>query len=163
MRRSVVVAVVGGLLAFLADAQRARIYAFWAGALIGTALLALIPEAYELFGSEGGRDVGGLALACLAGFFLFYALENLPHKEPAPPVLHYAHGHTTGLWAVSGIILHSFLDGVAIAQGLSVSRTVCADPSSSTRTGSARIASSSAPTVTAPEKVASSTVPSALV
>jgi zinc transporter ZupT len=59
-------------------------------------------------------------LTSLFGFFLFYLLENIsdldPRGEPGS-VLHHTHGHTTGLWAALGISVHSFLDGVAIAQG----------------------------------------------
>ena len=111
----------GGLLALRTEAYRAVVYAFCAGALIGTALLGLIPEAMEL-SAEGGHEPLSALMATALGFFLFYVLENLPHRHtPADEVLHHRHGHATGLWGAAGLALHSFIDGVAIGEGFASS------------------------------------------
>ncbi len=107
----------GGLLALRTEVHRGAVYAFCAGALIGTALLALIPEALELAAARG-YDAHTLFLSAVVGFFAFYVLENLPHKETVEPhVLHHQHGHATGLWAAAGLALHGFMDGIAISEG----------------------------------------------
>ncbi len=106
----------GGLIALRTEVHRGAVYAFCAGALIGTALLALIPEALELAAS-GGYGPHALLLSTVVGFFVFYVLENLPHREAAhPDVLHHHHGHPTGLWAAAGLAVHSFIDGVGIGE-----------------------------------------------
>lgn len=106
----------GGLIALRTEAHRGAVYAFCAGALIGTALLALIPEAFHL-AEGGGADAHALLLSTVVGFFLFYVLENLPHREAAhPDVLHHHHGHPTGLWGAAGLAVHSFIDGFAIGE-----------------------------------------------
>lgn len=106
----------GGWVALRTEVHRGAVYAFCAGALIATALLALIPEAFELAASAGS-DPHTLLLATVFGFFTFYVLENLPHQGAShPDVLHHHHGHSTGLWAAAGLAVHSFIDGVAIAE-----------------------------------------------
>lgn len=111
----------GGLLALRTEAYRALVYAFCAGALIGTALLGLIPEAVEL-SAESGYDPLSVLMATALGFFLFYVLENLPHRHPpGGEVLHHRHGHATGLWGAAGLALHSFIDGVVVGDGFATS------------------------------------------
>jgi len=58
---------VGGLIALRTEAHRGAVYAFCAGALIGTALLALVPEALELSAraGAGGYDAHAIAGAAL--------------------------------------------------------------------------------------------------
>jgi len=111
----------GGLIALRTEVHRGAVYAFCAGALIGTALLALIPDAFEL-AADGKHDPHSLLLSTLVGFFAFYVLENLPHREAVgDDVLHHHHGHPTGLWAAAGLAVHSFIDGVAIGEAFDAS------------------------------------------
>ena len=110
----------GGWLALRTQTRRGAIYAFCAGALIATALLGLVPESIEL-AVENGSGIESPLLATLAGFFLFYVLENLPHRgSPRPEVLHHSHGHSTGLWAAAGLAFHGFVDGLAIGEALTI-------------------------------------------
>ena len=110
----------GGWLALRTRSHRGAIYAFCAGALIATALLGLVPESIEL-AIENGSGIESTLLATLAGFFLFYVLENLPHRgSPNPEVLHHSHGHSTGLWAAAGLAFHGFMDGLAIGEALTI-------------------------------------------
>jgi ZIP family zinc transporter len=110
------ITLAGGLLALRADAYRGLVFGFCAGALIATALLSVVPESLELLAMEGRpEEVQPVLLACLAGFFLFYLLENLGHHgEPEAGILHHSHRHQTGVWGAAGIGVHSFLDGFAI-------------------------------------------------
>ena len=106
----------GGWIALRTEVHRGAVYAFCAGALIATALLALIPEAFEL-SAAAGSDPHTLLLATVFGFFTFYVLENLPHRGANHlDIFHHHHGHSTGLWAAGGLAVHSFIDGVAIAE-----------------------------------------------
>lgn len=110
----------GGLVALRAEAHRGLVFAFCAGALIATALVGLVPDSLELLGeSTQPFGVGALLFACLIGFFSFYLLENLEHHATVADdgVLHYRHGHSTGIWGAAGIGIHSFLDGVALGAG----------------------------------------------
>lgn len=110
----------GGWLALRTEVHRGAVYAFCAGALIATALLALIPEAFEL-SVEAGTDPHSLLLATVCGFFTSYVLENLPHRGGgATEALHHSHGHRTGWWAAAGLVLHSFIDGLAIGEAFDV-------------------------------------------
>lgn len=109
----------GGLVALRAEAYRGLVFAFCAGALIATALVGLVPDSLALL-AESARpypyEVSALLLACLAGFFSFYLLENLEHHGDVEEdgLLHHSHGHQTGVWGAAGIGVHSFLDGVAL-------------------------------------------------
>lgn len=111
----------GGLIALRTKVHRGAVYAFCAGALIGTALLAVIPEALELV-ATGGHDPHHILASTVVGFFVFYVLENMPHRGAAhDDVLHHHHGHPTGLWAAAGLAIHSFIDGVAIGEAFDAS------------------------------------------
>jgi ZIP family zinc transporter len=115
------ITLAGGLLVLKAQELRGPLFAFCAGALIATALLALVPDAIEIRQAEN-PDAGlqGLFAASLAGFFLFYVLENLQHgPEPTGEVLHHTHGHATGLWGALGIVVHGFVDGLTIGEAFS--------------------------------------------
>jgi zinc transporter, ZIP family len=114
------ITLAGGLVALRAEASRGFVFAFCAGALIATALVSVVPESLELLAMEGRPEaVREVLLACLAGFFLFYFLENLGHHDEPdhPAILHHTHRHQTGVWGAFGIGVHSFLDGLAIGVG----------------------------------------------
>ena len=90
-----------------------------AGALLATAFMHLLPEAFE-----GPVSAHNLFLALLAGLVFFFLLDKAElwhhghehhhdHTDQAPP-----HGHlpTAGTWAVlTGDSVHCFGDGVLIA------------------------------------------------
>ncbi len=112
----------GGLAALRVESAKGLVYAFCAGVLIGTALLAMIPEALELFGAAGSAD--RLLADVAAGFFAFYLLENLEDLTGARrgDVLHHGHRHPTGLWAAAGIGVHGFVVGLALAGAFAAGR-----------------------------------------
>jgi zinc and cadmium transporter len=100
-----------------------------AGALMGTAFLHLLPEAFDSV--AGPRN---LFMALLAGLVFFFLLDKAelwhhghehhqdPSDEAAHGAAHHGHGHhgaplpQTGGWAVlAGDTVHCFGDGVLIA------------------------------------------------
>src|SRR5262245_5094909 len=104
------------------DGPRARVLphlvSFATGALLGTALLALVPEALE------GADSHGIGMALVAGIVVFFVLEKLvlwrhSHSgEYADHGAHHAHHEhreqASAVLVVIGDSIHNALDGVII-------------------------------------------------
>jgi ZIP family zinc transporter len=114
-------AFAGGLVALRAVRHVGMIIAIGAGIRIGAAFFDLIPEAASLLGGE----LDTVMLATAVGFLAFYGIEKLTAvhvgHEAAAELDHgdEAHRHV-GLIGASGMSIHSFLDGVALAAGLAV-------------------------------------------
>jgi ZIP family zinc transporter len=114
-------AFLGGFLALRAVSYVGMIIAIGAGIRIGAAFFDLIPEAVGLL--DGNLDQAMLATAI--GFLAFYVVEKLTTvhvgHEGAAELDHgdAAHRHV-GVIGASGMSIHSFLDGVALATGLVV-------------------------------------------
>jgi ZIP family zinc transporter len=113
-------AFLGGMLALRAVRYVGLIIALGAGIRIGAAFFDLIPEAVQLTGS-----LDQVMVATAIGFLAFYAVEKLtefhPGHEAAAELDHgqIAHRHV-GVIGATGMSIHSFLDGVALATGLAV-------------------------------------------
>lgn len=113
-------ALAGGLLALRAVAHVGFIIAFGAGIRIGAAYFDLVPESVEHLGS-----LDAAMMFTAVGFLAFYAIEKLTSlhvgHETASELDHgdAAHRHV-GVIGAMGMSLHSFLDGVALAAGLTV-------------------------------------------
>ena len=114
-------ALAGGVLALRMRNAVGMIIAVGAGIRIGAAFFDLIPEAEVQLG-------GSLDLAMVftsVGFLAFYAIEKLTTMhvghETATELDHgdVTHRHV-GIIGASGMSLHSFLDGVALAAGVVV-------------------------------------------
>jgi zinc and cadmium transporter len=94
---------------------------FATGALLGAALLALLPEAMQAAGSTGAR---GLGTALLVGLGVFFVIEKLvlwwhsDEEEDAHGHHDHVHahaGHASGILVLVGDSIHNALDGVLIA------------------------------------------------
>jgi zinc and cadmium transporter len=101
---------------------------FATGALLGAALLALLPEAMEDAGPSGAHGVGS---ALLIGLGVFFVIEKLvlwwhshdeedaqapEHGHGRGPAHDHAHaGHASGVLVLVGDSIHNALDGVLIA------------------------------------------------
>jgi ZIP family zinc transporter len=114
-------AFLGGVVALRAVSRVGIIIAIGAGIRIGAAFFDLIPEAVKLVG--GALDQ--VMLATAFGFLAFYVIEKLTAvhvgHEAAAELDHgdASHRHV-GVIGASGMSIHSFLDGVALAAGLAV-------------------------------------------
>ncbi len=129
----IVSATVAASFLLVSERQRHRalplMVAFATGALLGAALLGLLPEAFGRAGPEGWQGVG---LSILAGIALFFVLEKLVlwrhcHADDCEThgVGHghdHGHGHATdprdraaGPMMLIGDAVHNLLDGVLIA------------------------------------------------
>ena len=93
------------------------------GALLGAALLALLPDAVEGVGREGAHSIG---LAMVAGLGIFFVIEKLvlwwhTHGNGHAHDHGHNHAHDHGRDAASGVLviigdsIHNALDGVLIA------------------------------------------------
>ena len=113
-------ALFGGIVAARATRSVGAIIAVGAGIRIGAAFFDLIPESVELLGSLDR------AMVCTAiGFLAFYAVEKMTTlhvgHETATEMDHAAPNHRhVGIIGATGMSIHSFLDGVALAAGLQV-------------------------------------------
>ena len=116
-------ALIAGSFLWLPDRVRDRLLphmvSFATGALLGTALLALIPHAMA---AAGPFRFHGVGVALLAGITLFFVLEKFLlwrhcHTEAVEShAAHAQHHHATSGWLVTvGDGLHNFIDGVLIA------------------------------------------------
>jgi zinc and cadmium transporter len=99
---------------------------FATGALLGAALLALLPEAIERAGVAGAHALG---LTLIGGLGVFFVIEKLVlwwhlRADEGAPHTHgdYGHGHAhasreraAGVLVLIGDSVHNALDGVVIA------------------------------------------------
>jgi zinc and cadmium transporter len=123
---------LGGAIALRTRSTLRYFFAFSAGTLLAIALTDLLPEA--IMTSEGAP---GYRLAVfyviLASFVLFHVVERyvLVHHvhghepdEKADPAHGHDHAHAAGGLGASGLVAHSFLDGVAIGAAFQASAGV---------------------------------------
>lgn len=120
-------AAVAGLFLLLPGGARHRVLphmvSFATGALLGAALLALVPHAMQTVGPEHVHNIG---IALVAGIGLFFVLEKFLlwrhcHDDDCDThevVLEHAHDHgrrkASGTLVLVGDALHNSLDGVLV-------------------------------------------------
>lgn len=116
-------AAVAGLFLLLPEARRVQalphMVSFATGALLGAALLALVPHAIMGAGLFRVHDIG---IALVAGIVLFFVLEKFllwRHCHSEDYETHEAHEHhrqqASGVLVLIGDAFHNALDGVLIA------------------------------------------------
>lgn len=116
-------AAVASVFVSLPEALRRRLVphlvSFATGALLGAALIGLIPSAIQ---SAGIEQVHRIGLAVLAGLLLFFVLEKLvlwrhSHDDPfdGDPAHEQYRTHAVGPMILWGDAAHNVLDGVVIA------------------------------------------------
>lgn len=117
--------LIGGLVALKLKDKFHIILGFSAGAVLGVAFFDLIPEAFEL----GGEffDTHFIALCIAIGFVGYLLLDRLVffHSHQDADEGHEIHGNTPhpkrGVLGASSLVLHTFLDGMAIGLAFQVS------------------------------------------
>lgn len=126
------VSLAGAVTLSLGRARLERIVfllvAFAVGAMLGGALLHLIPEAYEALGS--GPRTGLLVLGGVLAFFVLEKFLHWRHEHAAPEALDGATGHAHGhhhatdpfAWmSLAGNVAHNLIDGAIVAASFLVS------------------------------------------
>jgi zinc and cadmium transporter len=117
--------ICAGLFLLIPDGPRARVLphlvSFATGALLGAALLALLPDALDNAGEHGSHGVG---LALVFGIVVFFVLEKLVlwrHSHSAEYADHGAHHahhehreQASAVLVIIGDSIHNALDGVII-------------------------------------------------
>ena len=111
----------GGFLVLRHREWQHYCFAFAAGSLIAVTFLDLLPESLTI-GTTLGISNRTLFLVLLVSFFLYSFIDRffLTHH------LHDddTHGHPMGFIGAGSLVLHSFLDGVAIGAAFKASPTV---------------------------------------
>lgn len=119
---AVISAASGALVLFLIKLEHKKLCAlisFSAGALLGAAAFALIPE------SSHSLSLVELMLGVLSGYLLFFFISKyFSHVCPACSASHFDEQTTRKfseivLTLVTALSIHSFLDGLAIATSVS--------------------------------------------
>lgn len=114
-------AAIAGLFLAASERTRARILphlvSFATGALLGAALLALLPHAIEEAGPGREHEIG---IALASGIGLFFVLEKFVlwrhcHAEQWEGDHVHARAHASGVLVLVGDAFHNVLDGVLIA------------------------------------------------
>ncbi len=116
-------AAIAGLFLLLSERRRTQLLphmvSFATGALLGAALLALVPHAVV---GAGLFKVHSIGVALVAGIVLFFVLEKFllwQHCHTDILETHEAHEHhrrhASGVLVLVGDGFHNFLDGVLIA------------------------------------------------
>ena len=134
--------LAGALTLSLGKARLERVIfllvAFAVGAMLGGALLHLIPESYEALG--GGPTTGLLVLTGVVAFFVLEKFLHWRHQHGAPEAIegatghtpHAHHGHSHGLDGspgpapfalvkLVGSVAHNVIDGAIVAASYMVS------------------------------------------
>lgn len=117
--------LAGGLFALRFRGYLRQILGLTAGVVLGVVAFDIIPEIART-SAEAGKSLTGPMVALLVGFLLFHAFEKTVSAHHAHEV-DDAHHHpvpTIGLAAAAGLVLHSFLDGMAIGIGFQAGASV---------------------------------------
>ena len=113
--------LIGGLVIIKFKKYLHYFFAFAAGSLIAVSFLDLLPESLGIANSIN-FPVRYIMLAVVFSFFFYSLLEKffLTHHE------HHgdSHGHIMGPIGAGSLILHSFLDGVAIGAAFTVNASI---------------------------------------
>lgn len=115
-----VATLLGGLLALRFKDRLHLIAGFSAGAVVAVALFDLLPEALEL--GESFYEISTITSLVAGGFILYLLLDRLAlvHTHSGEE-----HAHCRrGVFGAGSLILHSFLDGLAIGFAFQVSVAV---------------------------------------
>ena len=118
--------LLGGLLAMRARDKLHLILGLAAGVMLGVVGFDLLPEAMEL-SDQVVFGVPAAMLTTIGGFFTIHLIERSMaiHRAHEGEFGGHHHGlESVGLLAGSGLVVHSFLDGVGIGLGFQAGAAV---------------------------------------
>ena len=113
----------GGLFALKYRHRLHFIMSFTAGVLIAVVFFDIIPELFSLI-SENKLDPTPALVALVCGFLAIHILEKFAVLHSSHEDEYAAHKHKypkVGVIGASGLVFHSFLDGVGIGLGFHIS------------------------------------------
>ena len=119
---------LGGILALRTRDKMHLLLGFSGGLLLGLAAFDLIPEVFEL--SDDKIIEVPTAMVCLvSGFLLLHIIERISgaHEPVETEYVHdheHTHGLTAGYVGAAAMVIHVFLDGVAIGLSFQVSNAL---------------------------------------
>lgn len=114
--------LIGGLIIVKFRKKMPYFFAFAAGSLVAVAFLDILPESIELGGSSG-IPIHWLMLVVVAAFFAyslvekFFTTHDICHGDDCE-------GHIMGPIGAASLVIHSFLDGVAIGSAYLVNPNI---------------------------------------
>jgi ZIP family zinc transporter len=113
--------LMGGLIIVKFRKYLPYFFAFASGSLIAVSFLDILPESIEIANSIN-LPIRYLMLTAVFSFFFYSLLERffLTHNIGK----HDSHGHIMGPIGAGCLIMHSFLDGVAIGAAFKVNASV---------------------------------------
>lgn len=119
---------LGGLLALRTRDKMHLLLGFSGGLLLGLAAFDLIPEVFEL-NDEHVFNVPTVMVCLVVGFLLLHIIERISgaHEPVETEYVHdhqHSHGITAGYIGAAAMVLHVFLDGVAIGLSFQVSNAL---------------------------------------
>jgi len=113
----------GGLVALRASDRMHLVLGASAGILLGLVAFDLIPEVFRLGGVPDG--VPAFMVAFVLGFLVLHVVERAAGvHEPVDSEYGEHHHNVSGTLGATGLIGHSFLDGLGIGLAFQVSSTV---------------------------------------
>jgi len=116
--------MLGGFVALRVRGRVHLVYGLAGGAMLGLVAFHLLPE----LGEFTEPSFGGVPLPFLliiAAFLLMYVLEELIGPHPADEDTGGEHRHPhVGLVGAAALVVHSFMDGLAIGIGFAISDAI---------------------------------------
>jgi ZIP family zinc transporter len=115
---------LGGLFSLRHQKKLHYIMSFAAGVLIAVCFFDIIPEIFEIV-SANNLNITNSLIAIVTGFLVIHILEKYAviHNSHEKEYADHRHPHV-GIVSSSGLIFHSFLDGVGIGLGFHVSQHI---------------------------------------
>jgi zinc transporter ZupT len=113
--------LIGGTFAIRLRKALPYFFAFAAGSLIAVSFFDILPESLDISKSVG-LSIRDIMITIVASFLFYSLLEKFLlvhyHEEDG------GHGHVMGPVGAGSLVIHSFLDGVAIGVAYQVNPTV---------------------------------------
>lgn len=112
--------LLGGLFSLYHHKKLHYIMSFTAGVLIAVCFFEIIPEIFAIT-NEFNLDITYPLVALVSGYLIIHILEKYAviHSSHEEEYASHRHPHV-GMISSSGLIIHSFLDGVGIGLGFHI-------------------------------------------